>query len=293
MFDSVVQLRTQYIHNLAIQSAMASGTSGISFVIRTRDLENHFQRLLQILALQTLKPAELVVVDNFSTAEKLREMESLLVSAKERLFKDAVAVKLVGVTDEEFSHAFSTNAGVFVSANPFVCITNGHSLPISNTWLKSGIARMRNSKVAGVGGYTTPHDDGTLWEKLFYGWTWRRLNENSGRYLADRYFSTTNCVLRRSLWEDYPFDEGLSESISLDAKHGGEDYDWSKEMLARGHEILVEPKFCVYHSHGEGLPVLFSKYAAWRKVRKRVEMLERPRRSKTRLTSVNLRCNNL
>jgi len=289
-----LQPRRRYIARIGYShSAMLSDSFRVSVVIRTKDVENRFRGLLQRLAFQTLKPVELVVVDNFSSEEKLQEMSSLLASVKKRLFGGAVVVKLVPVTREEFSHAYSTNAGIFASTSPFVCMTNGHSLPLSDKWLESGVSHLRDARVAGVGGYSTPHKDGTFWEKLFYGWTWRRLNETSGRYLADRYFSTTNCVLRRSLWEDYPFDENLPEAISYDSRFGGEDYDWSREMLARGYEIVVDPKFCVYHSHGEGLSVLLRKYSAWRKVRKRVGMLKRPRQSYTRLRIVNLRCKTL
>jgi len=262
----------------------------VSVVIRTRDVESHLSELLLGLSRQTLQPSEVVVVDNFSGEGALQKMIGLLSSTKTRFFKGQTAMKLVPVTDSEFSHAYSTNAGIFFSGGELVCVTNGHSLPFSRTWLESGIAPLRNPKVAGVGGYSTPHTDGTFWEKLTYGWSWKEFNEISRIYAKDSYFSTMNCVLRKVLWEGYPFDERLPDEIRLSGKFGGEDYDWATEMLARKHKIVVEPMFCVYHSHGDGLSVLVTKYVAWRRIRKRVAALGRPRESFTKLRFSKPRC---
>jgi len=111
-------------------------------------------------------------------------------------------------------------------------------------------------------------------------------NELSGAYVKDDFFSTVNCVLKKSLWEEYLFDEELSDEIAQARKFGGEDYDRATEMLARGYKIIVEPKFDVYYSHGETLSKLVSKYPIWRRIRKKVKSLRRPRKSYTKLESV-------
>jgi len=258
----------------------------VSVLIRTRDVERRFHELLWRLACQTLQPLELVVVDNFSSKSKLDEMVNLLSMIKRKLFGDKIRLKLVPITDKEFSHAYSTNVGIFVAECDLVCITNGHSLPSSEEWLESGVAHFKSLDVAGVGGYSTPHEDGTIWEKIAYDWGWKRLNELSKAYVKDNYFSTVNCILRRSLWEDYPFDEKLPNKIPHAREFGGEDYDWAREMLARGYKIVVEPKFDAYHSHGETLSQLVSKYLIWRRIRKKVKSFKRPRKSYTKLESM-------
>ena len=261
---------------------MSKADCFISVVIRTRDIERFFRRLLWSLSHQTLSPSEVVVVDNFSSKRKFDEMVDLLSSVKERFFNNEIQMKLVPMTDDEFSHAYSTNLGVHFSTFDFVCITNGHSLPLSEFWLEKGATHLRNSKVAGVAGYSTPHKDGTLWEKLAFGWGWRRLNETSRAYVKDDFFSTMSCLLRKTLWKEYPFDEELARKIPQAREYGGEDHDWATEMLARGYRIVVEPGLAVYHSHGETLSQLFRKYLIWRRIRKAVESLERPRNSYSR-----------
>jgi len=258
----------------------------VSVLIRTRDVERHLNRLLRELSSQTVRPSELVIVDNFSSETRLDEMIRLLTAAKREVFDNHIDMKIVPITDQEFSYAYSANVGISVAEGDLICITNGHCLPLSEVWLESGVGHFSSSDVAGVGGYTLPDKSGTAWERLAYDWGWRRLNELTGSYASDAYFSTVNCVLRKSLWQEYPFDESMPEKIHGAGKLGGEDYDWAMEMLARGRKVVVEPRFDVYHSHGESLSQLFPKYLAWRRIRRAIRSLPRPRESYTRLKKV-------
>ena len=99
-------------------------------VIRTRDLER-LPELLRMMAAQTVKPAQLIVVDNYSCEKSLKNMQRFLLKVKKTLFTSTTSIKLVALPDKFFSHAYSTNLGVYHADNEFVCITNGHSLPIS------------------------------------------------------------------------------------------------------------------------------------------------------------------
>jgi hypothetical protein len=205
--------------------------------------------------------------------------------AKRKFFDADFNVKLVPISDKEFSHPYSTNVGVFVAEAELVCITNGHSLPYSHKWLETGVSHFKNPEVAGVGGYFSPHRNGTFWEKLAYN-AWKNLYEVSKAYAKDNYFSTIDCILRKSLWKEYPFDEKLPDKIPKAEKFGGEDYDWALEMQARGYKILVDPKFSVHHSHGDTLGQLARKYFTWRQIRMEIESLKRPRNSFTKLERI-------
>jgi GT2 family glycosyltransferase len=210
-------------------------------------------------------------------------MTELLAKVKKEFFKGSLNIIIVPLTNEEFSYAYSANAGISVSSGTLVCITNGHCLPISNNWLENATAHFEDKNVAGVAGYTLPHKQGTIWEKLIFDLGWRKFNEVTKAYSKDTYFSTTNCIFRRYLWEEYPFDEKMPELIPETSKFGGEDYDWSLEMLARGYKLIVEPKFDVYHSHGETVLQLIPKFYTWRKIRTKLKSFMRPRESYTRL----------
>jgi len=251
----------------------------VSVVIRTRDLER-LPELLRMLAAQTVRPAQLIVVDNYSCERSLRNMQLFLLKAKKVLFTSETSIKLVALPDKFFSHAHSTNLGVYHADNEFVCITNGHSLPISRRWLEDGLTHFRDPMVAGVCGYFLPSSSASLWEKL-YPSLWNLQRKITNIFRKNFYFSTINCILRKSLWEKYPFDENLLKIIPNSRKYGGEDYDWGLEMLARNYKIIVDPKFNVYHSHGESFKPSISKLLMYNRIQKSLKCFKRPRKSFT------------
>nr|MDO8045723.1 hypothetical protein [Candidatus Baldrarchaeota archaeon] len=61
----------------------------------------------------------------------------------------------------------------------------------------------------------------------------------------------------------------------------GEDYDWGLEMIARNYKITVDPKFNVYHCHGEGFAPFFWKHLMYSKIKRSLKRFKRPRRSFT------------
>ena len=251
----------------------------ISVVIRTRDRERHFDSLLRRLSVQTVLPSELVVVDNYSNVEQRDSFRKHLIEQSRNVLTDSmVKVKLVAISDDEFSHAYSTNIGVAASDEELICITNGHSLPISASWLEQGARHFTDPQVAGVSGYFYPHHRSSIFTKLdctLYQFSERLI-------LRQDWCSTINSMIRKPLWEVCPFDENLLSIIQGTRKYGLEDYDWSKEMIARSFKIIIDPAFSVYHSHGNSLKETVRNvkgYFVYRKLQKKINSLERPKAS--------------
>lgn len=251
----------------------------LSVVIRTRDMERYLGPLLRSLASQTVQGSELVLVNNYSTERKRQSFRDELVEKVARIFRDrAPSVKLVVLADAEFSHAYSTNLGLAAAENELVCITNAHSLPTSNHWLEVGTRYFEEDKVVGVSGFFIPHQEGAALRKLnkiVYQLTQRAI-------LRQDWCSTINCIIRKSLWQVYPFDENLPNLIPETRKYGLEDYDWSKEMIARGFRIVVDPMFRVFHSHGGVLDETarnLKGYFLYREIQQKINLLKRPRES--------------
>ena len=263
---------------------MMSKDSGVSVLIRTRNMEKHFRRLLRELSRQTLEPSEIIVVDNFSSRGELENVKEALSDAEEKYFNDRIPARLIPISDTEFSHPYSTNIGVSVTKNELICITNGHCLPISNSWLESGVQHFRNPSVAGICGFFISHADGGVWEKFIYGLVWPRVNWARDACNRNDYFSTVNCIIRKSRWKEYPFDESLTVTLPGAKTYGGEDYDWAREMVARGYKVIVEPKFNVYHSHGISLLEMTAMNWKWYRIRREINSFKRPRKSFTRVS---------
>jgi glycosyltransferase involved in cell wall biosynthesis len=249
-------------------------TPRISVVIRSREEERHLKTLISQIRYQTIKNTEIILVIDYSDSQTLRGLRRLR------------ADKVVSLSHNEFNHAYSTNLGVAASRGELVAITNGHSLPISNSWLEAAATHFENPKVAGVTGLSTPFSDGSAWEKLYFTPVNIKLYRKKWLLsllyrLGPHMFSTTNCMIRRSLWTEYPFDETLLQC---------EDYDWGVEMRARGYLTPIDPEFSVYHSHGDGLGVFLSRLKKWEILKARITTRTRPRLSHTRLdTSVPIK----
>jgi hypothetical protein len=259
------------------------GHHGVSVIIRTRDLERGIHDLLKILSIQSLKPSQLIIVDNYSCQEQLKKMRIFLADAKRKLFQDDNLIKLVPLRNDDFSHSYSTNLGLSCVEAEFACITNGHSLPISETWLEDGLVHFRDPSVAGVSGYFHPSSNASVWEK-FHCFLWATSKEATNVSRKDQYFSTINGLLRKSCWREYPFDENLPKIVAESKRYGGEDYDWGLEMIARGYKIVVEPKFDVYHSHNEGFSLFLSRRIAYQRLRGSIKRFKRPRESFTKVS---------
>lgn len=236
----------------------------VSVVVRCVGREKLFHGLLDRLVHQTIAPTEILIVMD---SDNPKEIEYV----SERLEKYSNS-KLLTFGHEDFSHPYSVNLGVNSSQEELVCITNGHSFPISLHWLEDGLKHFKDEEVAGVSGFFVPSNEG-------FG---MRLFSLVEEQLKNR-FSTINCIIRKSRWKQYPFDENLLNLIPETRRYGGEDYDWNLEMLSRGYKIVLDQDFNVVHSHEENL--LFEafrnlrNYFIYVKLQQKIKRLERPRQS--------------
>lgn len=259
----------------------------ISVVIRTRDKEKYLDELLASLAQQSVQASEIVVVDNYSTEERRRTLEENLRRVSGKFFSgNGIRVKLATISDNEFSHAYSTNLGASLSESELICMTNAHSLPISRNWLCDGMRHFKNRSVAGVSGFFVPHREGTIVGKLdtllyYYG----------RRAISHRdWFCTMTSIIRKELWKAYPFDENLTDLVPETRRYGLEDFDWGLEMRARGYDTDVDPLFSVFHSHASGIDEIgrnVKNYFVYRPIQLRIKSFRRPRVSFTRISGVD------
>ena len=253
----------------------------ISVVIRTKDKEKYFDPLLENLAQQTVRVSEIIVADNFSSEEQLQILKIALQENKRKHFKNG-KIRLVPFSNGEFSHAYSTNLAVSIAENELVCITNAHSLPTSPRWLQGGVKHFEDPKVAGVSGFFLPHKEAAVFGRcdatLYY------FSQKISAHPV--WCSTINCIIRKSLWATYPFDENLPKIIPETREYGSEDYDWSREMAARGFRIVIDPLFSVFHSHYEKVNEMsrnLRNYFVYRRLQQKINSFSRPRSSSSRV----------
>jgi GT2 family glycosyltransferase len=259
----------------------------VSVAVRTRDEEQQLSDLLEMLREQTLPPDEIILVNNYSSDTRLASFEDSIKKRVELFKRKKIRVRLVNFPDRDFSHPYSTNLGIFFAKNELIAMTNAHALPTSFSWLSNGVRHFRDNRVACVTGYSYPFEKNKSLSKLsqqIY-----RFSEKS--IVRFNWTSTVNCIIRKSVWHDYPFDENLPKIIPETRAYGCEDYDWSKEVEARGFKIVVDPQFSVFHSHGSGFEEAkrnVRNYLTQRTIQQAINRFERPRKAYTRLESQEL-----
>jgi len=236
----------------------------VSIIVRTKNEEKLIGKTLEALERQIFKDFEIILVDDHSTDKTLEIV---------RAFSARLRMTVVPLRIGEFSHPYSENLGASKSKGDFLCFLPGHSLPSSDSWLADGLSNFSDPQVAGVSGGYTEVPVGYFCRRLgalfFPLWTRVRLT-------FDPNLSNTGSIIRRDLWRLYPFDERLAEC---------EDYDWACEMLARGYNIIKDPRLNTFHSHlllGQRRNYL-SRWGRWAALLSRIRRFQRPRQSYTRL----------
>ncbi|OGV89886.1 hypothetical protein A2Z41_00755 [Microgenomates group bacterium RBG_19FT_COMBO_39_10] len=243
------------------KTSSKSKKSLVSFVIRTKNEEKLISKVLKNLQQQTLKNLEIIIVDSGSTDKTLEIIKKF-------------PVQLIEIKPKEYNPSYALNLGINKAQGKYVGIISGHSLPISKTWLKDGLVEFKDKKVAAVTGYYTENPVGYFSQRaglLLFKFEKRKREEFCP------WLTNTNALIRKDLWQQYPFDEKLS---------GCEDYDWASEMIARGYNIIKEPRFSVFHSHPFiGRPGYHQKsvQARWKKICTLINKRKRPHQSFTKI----------
>lgn len=227
-----------------------------SFVIRTFNEQLWLGNVLNALFTQSLLDFEVIIVDSGSTDSTLQIISCFPVR------------KVIKIKHNEFNYAYALNLGIQESKADFTGILSGHSLPTSRTWYSDGLKNFENKSVAGVTGYYSSLPDGSYEEKLFDISRGDEITKKTHYY---PWMTNTNSIIRRKLWLEYPFNEMVtmgSKEYNF-AKEGCEDIDWAIEMISRGWDIIADPLFNVFHSHG-GLnrPIFSERKDQWEKINK-------------------------
>ncbi len=165
----------------------------------------------------------------------------------------------MSLKQKDFTYPRSINAGLEVAKCEVVVATVAHAQPMSKNWLRDGVNHFVNPKVAGVYSPVLPLENASDAELAFYTPQYDGAAKR-GAYVARPgamgVFGLTNVAMRRSLWEEHPFDDAYEA--------GGEDGEWAGWATSKGYEIICDSRFAVRHSHGldaEGLKLQIAYWA--------------------------------
>jgi rhamnosyltransferase len=207
----------------------------ISLIVRCHNEEAHIGRLLTGVLQQTRVPDEIVVVDSGSTDATLA-------------IASAFPTTIVRIAPQEFSFGRALNVGLEASSADVAVIASAHVYPVYDTWVERLTAPLADDSVAlAYGRQQTPADGRFSEQRLLARW----FPSASVARQTEPFCNNANAAIRRSLWEDIPYDERLT---------GLEDIDWAKKVLGAGHVISYVAEAPVVHLHDENFTQVVNRY---------------------------------
>jgi rhamnosyltransferase len=195
----------------------------VSIIIRTKNEEKWISSCLKAVAAQSYKNFEVILVDNNSTDKTVDIAKQFNVKV---------------VTISEFRPGKAINDGIRASKGQIIVCLSGHCIPVNEYWLENLINNLNDERVAGVYGRQQPMSFSSDIDKrdLFnlFGFD-KRIQ------IKDSFFHNANSAFRREIWEQFPFDENLTNI---------EDRVWGSKVIKAGLTLVYEPDSSVYHWHG-------------------------------------------
>ncbi len=206
-----------------------------SIVIRAFNEEEHVGRLLSGILQQTVRPAEIVLVDSGSTDA------TTSIAAQ-------FPVRIVTIRPEEFSFGRSLNRGLAATRGEFIVLASAHVYPVYADWLEQLLHPFEDPQVALSYGQQRGHEGTRFSEhQVFAKWFPNRSQPRQ----PHPFCNNANAAIRRALWEGHPYDETLP---------GLEDVAWATWAMEQGQAIAYVAEAPVVHVHDETPRLVFNRY---------------------------------
>lgn len=211
------------------------GIPETSIVIRAFNEERWLPEVLRAIESQTYRDFEVVLVDSGSV-DQTRDI------AAEH------GARIIRIRADDFTFGHALNLGIEAAQGSLLAIISAHAIPTDDHWLERLVTPLREPDTAMVFGGQRGH----ALSKFSEARDFERVFPDRPQLMDDEhvFVNNANSAVRRDLWEQRRFDEGLP---------GLEDAEWAKYWLERGKTVRYEPAACIHHVHTE----------SWTQVRQR------------------------
>lgn len=211
----------------------------IALVIRTRCDDGEVLRLLRVAARQTVRPAEIGVIDSGSAKEVLDELTRLSrtgISCGPRA--SSIPLRLLRIPAEDYQSARALNRIIREVGADLVAILSQDAIPADERYLERLSRAFEDPRTAGAYGRQRPPEpcDPIELKDLERTYPARSRMQRA----PDCWFVNTCSMIRRELWELHPFAEQAVVS---------EDHHWAKQLQAAGWTVQYRADAEVLHHH--------------------------------------------
>jgi rhamnosyltransferase len=214
-------------------------------VIPTKNAMSSLPKVMsKVLAQQTPWSYEIIAIDSGSrdgTKEYLCGLDR---------------VRLIEIAPQDFGHGKTRNLGIAAADANFVALLTHDAEPVDEHWLANLVTAVeQDPRIAGVFGRHVAYDTASPFTKSdldqhFRGFlhhplvVYRELD--AVRYEADEgwrqllhFYSDNNSLMRKSVWEAFPYPD----------VEFAEDQLWARSIIEAGYWKAYAPEAVVYHSH--------------------------------------------
>lgn len=206
-----------------------------SIVIRAYNEEKHLGRLLEGIQHQTAKDVEVILVDSGSSDATV-------------LIAESFGAKIVHIPPQEFTFGRSLNLGIQAALSEFIVIASAHVYPVYPDWLASLLHPFEDDRVAlTYGKQRAPESARFSEQQIFHQW----FPDVSNPRQETAFCNNANGAIRRSLWQQNPYDETLT---------GLEDLAWANWSKEQGYAIVYVAEAEIIHVHNETPRGVFNRY---------------------------------
>ena len=206
-----------------------------SIVIRAFNEEKHIGKLLTGIEQQTIKDREVLIVDSGSTDSTLEIAHKF-------------DVKIINIDSTEFTFGRSLNLGIQEAQGRFIVIISAHCYPVYPDWLEQLLKQFEDQRVAACYGKQRGADTNHYSEHQFFR---TYFPDSSQPDQGQPYTHNANAAIRRSLWEQHPYNELIT---------GLEDLAWSSWAKDQGYSIAYQAEAEVVHIHSETFQQVRNRY---------------------------------
>ena len=164
-------------------------------------------------------------------------------------------VRLIQIPPESFNHGETRNLGARCAnqSSQYIVFLSHDAVPANPSWLECLVEPLiADPEVAGAFSRHVPRPEANasvvrqLVQLTQSGGSQRLVKQmpsNAEEFEAKKFyyvfFSNTSSILRKSVWEKYPFPKA----------DFAEDASWAEQVLRAGYKIVFEPDSVIIHSH--------------------------------------------
>ena len=206
-----------------------------SIVIRSFNEEKYIGRLLEGILQQTEKDIEIILVDSGSTDATVA-------------IASHYPVRICHINPSEFTFGRSLNYGISKAKGDYVINASAHIFPLYTDWIYLLLLHFNDAQVGLVYGKQRGNSTTRFSEKqLLKHW----YPDSSQFRQTHPFCNNANAAIKRSLWEQHPYDELLP---------GLEDIDWARWAIEQGYYISYAHEAEIIHVHDEAPRRVFNRY---------------------------------